>query len=159
MAGFWQGLYRRGGDAFTLPAANENLTAAWPHVAAAVARPGRRANVLVPLCGRTHDLAWLASRCAAGERGGERGGVVVGVEAAGEALRLWGSDHGGLDLVAEEGDDLTVYRALRWPNLYLVHSDIFAVTTATFGGVGFDMVWDRGGASVMATTRRRQFAH
>ena len=107
--------------------------------------------VFVPLCGRTPDLAYLA------ELGSEHVHV-VGLDAISEPLRLFATEFGnGLAPVAEldtrtessaakglSGPTVSSYRTERYPNLTLVHGDIFAVDAGMLG-ISFHAVWDRGG--------------
>jgi hypothetical protein len=131
---------------FTLPDVNENLVRfksellTTPAAAAGASSGSGKAKlppprVLVPLCGRSVDMNYLA----------EEGCFVVGVDAVGEALRQWGNDHGGLEpLAADEDAGATVYRSRWYPRLVLIHADFFRLTPDLLGGA-FDAVWDRGG--------------
>lgn len=109
--------------------------------------------VFVPLCGRSSDMAFLAGL------GGEHVHV-VGLDAVSEPLRLFATEHGnGLVPVAElesvatpsaagkgllSGPTVASYRTERYPNLTLVHGDVFAVDAGMLG-TAFHAVWDRGG--------------
>lgn len=63
---FWDARWREGKIGFHLSSVNPGLVEHWP----APQEQGSPARVLVPLCGKTHDLAWLAAR----------GHDVVGIE-------------------------------------------------------------------------------
>jgi thiopurine S-methyltransferase len=149
---YWRQLWQNKGDVFTLPEVNENLArfksellpppAREAATAAASARP-LPPRVLVPLCGRSVDLNYLA----------EEGCFVVGVEAVGEPLRQWGNEYGGLEPIVAEGD-ATAYRSRWYPRLVLMHADFFRLSPDALGGP-FDAVWDRGGMTSIEEGPRR----
>ncbi|MET1081265.1 MAG: thiopurine S-methyltransferase [Pseudomonas sp.] len=85
---FWQARWSRDQIGFHLPEVNPYLRRHWQGLALAPA--GR---VLVPLCGKTLDLAWLAAQ----------GHRVVGVELAQKAVEAFFQEQGLLPEVAEEG--------------------------------------------------------
>jgi hypothetical protein len=113
------------------------------------------------MCGRTADLAWLA----------QRGILTVGVELVREPLQKWAAEYGGVEPVAEvpaagaspgTPPAITVYRALRYPTLFLVHGDVMAVDRErVLPGLSFDVVWDRGGLTSIpsADGRATYMAH
>lgn len=126
--------------------------------------------VLVPLCGRTPDLAWLAEGYGAAAH-------VVGLDAVGEPLRQFATEFGGgLVPLAElrgidnartnasrsSGPVVASYRTQRYDNLTLVHGDVFAVDAGTLGFLA-DAIWDRGGVTSMPLEpddeRQRYVAH
>ncbi len=84
-------------------------------------------RVLVPLCGKSPDLMWLA----------KRGHEVIGVEFVEDALLQFFAEH-ELSPRAEPVDGLKMYR---WENLTLVCGDIFEVDRSHVGEA--DRVWDR----------------
>ena len=136
----WQSLYASGGDVFTLAEPNANLLR-W--LAAYDARTARGAlRACVPLCGRSADLALLASRPRT---------AVLGIDAAAAALERWGDEHGGLARGA--GASL---RSLRYPSLRLLRADFFALPRAPLARA-FDLVWDRGGWTAVEPSRRREY--
>ena len=99
---------------------------------------GAAARVLVPLCGKSVDMAYLARR--AGE---ENGGVtqVVGVDGILKPLEIFASEHPDLEITTQaEG-------RLSGKNVLLLQSDFFHLDEATTAGL-FDAVFDR--ASLVA---------
>ena len=83
--------------------------------------------MLVPLCGKTVDLAWLAAR----------GHQVVGVEIAEKAIAAFHArEHRGPTVTEAEG-----FRMYRSPGLTLLQGDVFALTPEIAGPI--DRVWDR----------------
>lgn len=64
--------------------------------------PGPPGRVLVPLCGKSHDLVWLA----------DRGHTVLGVDLSPIAARSLAEEH-GLDFTSTEGGPFTRLRAGR----------------------------------------------
>jgi thiopurine S-methyltransferase len=105
--------------------------------AASVFRPG---TVLVPLCGATHDLAWLA----------QHGWTAVGVELSPIACeRLAQRD--GLVAMAPLGP------FARWqgPGITLLCGDIFALEPALVGSL--TGVWDRGALVALHPDQRAPY--
>lgn len=190
----WVQLWQRGEDVFTLDEPNPNLVdfarellPALPHPDAArreqaaprgllaqlVGRADRRTPdadappprvVLVPLCGRTPDLAWLAEGYGPAVH-------VVGLDAVGEPLRRFAAElGGGLVPLAElrgvddartnasgsSGPVVASYRTQRYENLTLVHGDVFAVDPGTLG-FHADAIWDRGGVTSMPPDERQRY--
>jgi thiopurine S-methyltransferase len=76
---FWHERWRRGETGWHLPHPNPHLQRYWSRIPVP---PGGR--VFVPLCGKTHDLAWLAGR----------GHPVVGVELSPLAVAGFFETHG-----------------------------------------------------------------
>lgn len=101
---------------------------------------GAAASVLVPLCGKTLDLAWLASR----------GHRAVGVEAVEEAAR---------QLFAEAGLEPETDQAGRWRGggVEVVVDDFFAVDGDRLGAP-LDAVWDRASLVAIDPGSRRRYA-
>jgi len=143
----WLALWRAKRDVFTLTDVNPNLVRYAADTVLAPPADGADAAVLVPLCGRTADLAWLAGRDA----------IVVGVEAVAEPLRLWAADNGGLEPVAE-AERLTSYRSRWWPALNFVHGDIFDVHADLFGDLRFTGIWDRAALTALPPAFRASYA-
>ena len=99
---------------------NAGLRAHWP-------LQGGGSSVLVPLCGKSTDLLWLALR----------GHDVVGVEIAEKAIREFFAVH-ELDYRREAGGDLDRYAATDLP-ITLYCGDYFH-----FDAPPFDALYDRG---------------
>lgn len=103
---------------------------------------GRR--VLVPLCGKAVDVAYLAAR----------GHQVVGVELAVDAVDAFFAEH-ALRPTVERAGDLAVYRA---GAITIVAGDLFATTAAVVGPV--DALYDRAALIALpAATRPAYVAH
>jgi thiopurine S-methyltransferase len=90
-------------------------------------RLGTNARVLVPLCGKTEDMAFLASR----------GHEVVGIEVVEDAVRAFFDEH---QLVPEITGDTRV-RRYHAASVTLLVSDLFACTKADVGAV--NALYDR----------------
>ncbi len=117
---FWQRVWREGRTAFHEGKPNyflERYTQAWP--------AGRR--VLVPLAGKTADMAALAAM----------GHQVVGVELSELGARAFFDERGLVAQESREGDFLV----LETEDLSLWVGDFFATSTALLGR--FDAVYDR----------------
>lgn len=125
---FWHERWSKGQTGFHQERVHPNLL---EH--AAIFLGGGPHRVLVPLCGKSWDLDWLA----------RRGHQVVGVELSELAVKQLHDDHGRVPEVSQEGP-FTAYRS---PNLTVLVGDVFDLPTHV--GVGaFDRVWDR--ASMVA---------
>lgn len=124
---FWHDRWSSGQIGFHLPAENPRLVAHW----AKIAKPGAR--VLVPLCGKSVDLAWLA----------DRGHEVVGVELSEVAARSFFEERG----LAPEISTAGPFRVFRHGRVSIAVGDFFAATPDTFGGP-FELAYDR--ASLIA---------
>jgi thiopurine S-methyltransferase len=109
-----------------------------------VARFGDRRRVIVPLCGRTEDMAFLAAQ----------GLEVVGVELAEQAVREFFELRGIVPEVAEHGP-FVAYRA---GAITLLAGDWFATTREQVGPV--DAAYDRGALIALPPELRpRYVAH
>jgi thiopurine S-methyltransferase len=138
---YWQDLWHEGGDVFTLDAVNENLKA---HLAELLpplqTKPDAQdpRSVLVPLCGRSIDMAFLAQRQKR----------VLGVDVSWLALQQFATAHGegggGASDAAHAGAPGKLLRCRSLPSLTLLQADFLALRPEQCGGA-FDAAWDRGG--------------
>lgn len=102
---------------------------------------GTGLRVLVPLCGKSIDMLWLA----------EQGNEVTGIELSDIAAREFFVDN---DLRYERPGNAAHYRATDVP-ITIVCGDYFA-----FDGAGFDAHYDRGAlVALPAADRARYAAH
>jgi len=106
------------------------------------ARLAGRRRVLVPLCGKAEDLAYLASL----------GHVVVGVELAERAVRAFFAQHGLEPAIAPHGP-FTSYSA---GAITLLAGDWFAATPELIGPV--DAVYDRAALVALPPELRPRYA-
>ena len=127
----WLERWKIGRTGWHEPAGNRNLREHW-------AESGRR--VLVPMCGKTHDLLWIE----------EKGNEVVGVELSEIAVRDFFAEN-ELDYEPVAGA-LPGYRA-RERNITLYCGDFFA-----FEAEPFDAHYDRGALVALAPDLRRRYA-
>ncbi|MBX3261135.1 MAG: hypothetical protein KIS78_03845 [Labilithrix sp.] len=105
--------------------------------------PPRR--VLVPLCGKTEDMAFLASR----------GHHVVGVEAVEDAVKAFFAEHELSPAVREVGEHIRAYSSER---VTLFAGDVFACTQSIVGEV--DALYDRAALVALSSdVRPRYVAH
>lgn len=87
---------------------------------------GGGGRVLVPLCGKSHDLPWLAERCG-----------TVGVELSGLAVAQLHAEHGLAANVESDG----AFKAWRTGRLTVLEGNVFDLTAGQLDDV--DRVWDR----------------
>lgn len=134
---FWRDRWREGKIGFHEGRPNRFL-------AEHVDRLGTGRRVLVPLCGKAEDLAFLAAR----------GHAVVGVELVEDAVRAFFAEHAIEPAVQRTGKH-AIYTA---GTLALIVGDFFAVTRELIGGV--DALYDRAALIALPPdTRPRYVAH
>lgn len=103
-----------------------------------------RHRVLVPLCGKSEDLAFLASR----------GHGVVGIELVEDAVRAFFTEHDAAPRVTSRGS-LVEYT---YDPITVLAGDFFAADSATVGAV--DAIYDRAAlVALPAEVRPRYVAH
>ncbi len=137
--GFWQGRWREGRIAFHEGAPNEWLSA---HVGTLGIAPEKR-RVLVPLCGKTVDLAFLAAH----------GAEVVGVELVEDAARAF-FEEAGLRAARTASGPFVRYEAA---GIEIVVGDFFALAPADVGT--FDAFYDRAAIVALPPEMRVTYAH
>jgi thiopurine S-methyltransferase len=122
---FWHERWQRGETGWHLPEINLHLQEHWPRIG--VAGP-----VLVPLCGKTLDLLWLAGQ----------GHRVLGVEISTVAVEALFRDNGLTPVVTDEPP----FQRYRVDEIEVLCGDFFALDPAEVGEVA--AVYDR--ASLIA---------
>jgi thiopurine S-methyltransferase len=133
--GYWTERWRDGQIGFHLPEVNRHLIEQAHHL------PPPPARVLVPLCGKSQDLGWLA----------DRGHPVVGVEFVEQAARAFFQERGVQPQVGRLGAHLTLASGA----VTLLVGDFFAVEPDAVGR--FPAVWDR--AALIAVPPEQQRAY
>lgn len=134
---FWQERWARNQTAFHAAETNDLLLAHFEQLA--VPRPSR---VLVPLCGKSHDIDWLASR----------GHAVVGCELNRPAVE---EVFDRMNLTPEEIQDNDLVRLVAGPVEIFV-GDFFNVTASQLGRV--DAIYDRAALVALPEAMRRDYA-
>jgi thiopurine S-methyltransferase len=132
---FWNERWQAGQIAFHQPAVNPHLLA---HAPRFLPSPTR---VLVPLCGKTHDLAWLAAQ----------GHDVWGVEFVEQAARAFFDERGLTPAAASAG----TLPALRHGAITIVVGDFFALARDAVGP--FPAIYDRAALIAVEPTRQRAY--
>jgi thiopurine S-methyltransferase len=117
----WFERWREGRIGFHEGAPNRWLVRHGGVLGPAVDGRGARQRVLVPLCGKTEDLAHLAGL----------GFDVVGVELVEAAVRAFFSEHGLTPLIEEHGS----LRSFHAEHITLWAGDFFACTSALLGPI------------------------
>lgn len=97
-----------------------------------------RRRVLVPLCGKTLDVSWLAAQ----------GHHVIGVELIETGIRELCKEQGIDAAVADEG----AFRTYRAPDIDLYVGDLFDLSPDIIGDV--DCIWDRGSMVALPPDQR-----
>ena len=116
------------------PDGNANLKRYWQ---------GAGKRVLVPLCGKSPDLAWLAAQ----------GHEVVGIEVSNIAAEAFFVEH---ELAYERsGSDTPVFSAVSGA-ITIVCGDYFSMSPELTGG-GFDACYDRGALVAITPDARDQY--
>ncbi|MBS7668308.1 thiopurine S-methyltransferase [Croceicoccus gelatinilyticus] len=101
------------------------------------------ARIFVPLCGKAHDMAWLAAQ----------GFEVVGVELSAKAVGQFFEEMDVAPEIAGHGS-LTRFSA---GSITIYAGDLFALDGATLSGV--DAVYDRASLVAMPASMRDNYAH
>ncbi len=129
----WCGRWAEGRIGWHEPDGNVGLQQAWPALT-----DNRR--VLVPLCGKSPDLLWLA----------RRGHDVTGVELSEIAVHDFFTDN-AIEYEMTNAGLLDRYAAVAWP-LTLYCGDYFA-----FAESGFDALYDRGALIALPPDLRSRY--
>jgi thiopurine S-methyltransferase len=130
----WLGRWEAGRTGWHEPSGNRALQACWPDLPAG-------STVLVPLCGKSVDLSWLAERDLA----------VTGVELSRLAVEAFFSDQ-ALTYRAERRGAFALYRADTRP-ITVYCGDFFE-----FRGGPFDALFDRGALIALPGELRLRYA-
>jgi len=133
---FWHDRWQAGEIGFHREQVHPDLVA---HEASFFGNQPRR--VLVPLCGKSLDLAWLAGR----------GHQVVGVELVELAVEQFFAEQ-RLTPAVERAESITRYTC---HGLTILCGDFFELTRAAVGDI--DRVWDRGALVAIRSARRAAY--
>jgi thiopurine S-methyltransferase len=133
---FWRERWRTGQIGFHRDRPNPLLVRHHGHL------PAPPSRVLVPLCGKSVDLRWLA----------DRGHEVVGVELVAEAAEQFFHEQGLSPQRTRDGDRV-IYEA---GPIVVVVGDFFEVTPRELGT--FDGVWDRAALVALPPPMRARYA-
>ncbi len=134
---FWQERWRTGQIGFHLPGVNPHLVR---HAARFIGSDGPT-RVLVPLCGKSVDLAWLEAQ----------GHEVVGIEFIEEAATAYFRERA----VSPETTTAGPWRALRHDRVTIAVADFFALDGDSLGT--FPAVFDRAALIAVDPARRREY--
>lgn len=136
-ASFWRDRWANGQTGWQEPAPNHFLTA---HHAVLGLGPGRR--VLVPLSGKTPDLAFLA----------EAGAEAIGSELVESAARAFFDERG----LSAERTALGEHVRLSAGRVSIVVGDFFTLTSAQLGVI--DAIYDRAAVVALPAPMRERYA-
>ncbi|MCJ0972482.1 thiopurine S-methyltransferase [Pseudomonas sp. PS1] len=114
-AGFWHRRWSRNEIGFHLNKVNPYLQSHWPGL-----ELGLGARVLVPLCGKSLDMAWLAAQ----------GFEVLGIELSEKAAADYYAEQGSQPEIDQRG----AYRRFRAGGVEILCGDFFSLTTADVTG-------------------------
>jgi len=138
---FWRERWRTGQIGFHKEDANEHLATHYAKLTGSV-RLGASPRILVPLCGKSRDLAFLA----------ENGADPVGVELVQAAAEAFFDEQGVTAQVTRDGPHAR-YEAL---DVQIVVGDFFEMTPAELGT--FDGIWDRAALIALPPELRVRYA-
>lgn len=130
---FWLDRWQSGRIGFHQEGVNPRLIECWPKLA-------KQSQVLVPLCGKSNDLIWLA----------EQGYQVTGVELSPLAVVQFLGDN-DLAYETEQQGELKIHTIIGLP-LRIVEGDYFH-----FHEQGFDACYDRAAMIAMPSNLRAQY--
>lgn len=136
-ADFWLERWERNQIGFHLDTVNPYLPRHWPRLGLA-----DNTRVLVPLCGKSLDLAWLAAQ----------GLQVMGVELSAKAVAEFFAERHLTPAIRQQGA-FSVYQA---GSVELWCGDFFALSAADLAGCGG--LYDRAALIAMPPAMRQQYA-
>jgi len=139
--GLWLQRWETGSIAFHEGEANRLLVRHWGRLA--VPEGGR---VLVPLCGKTRDIAWLLSQ----------GRDVVGVELSRRAVEQLFSELGVEPRVDQPGGAARGAQRFTAPGVDVFVGNVFELTRPVLGGV--DAIYDRAALVALPLELRARYA-
>lgn len=103
-------------------------------------------RVLVPLCGKTVDMKYLATQVP-------QVSAVVGVDGVSEALEAFTKDHSDLAIVKDQNRKVGAFGVWRSNRLMLLKGDFFHLQSKH----KFDAVWDRGAMVAIHPDLRKDY--
>lgn len=133
-AEFWHSRWAQNRIGFHLSDINPVLTKYWPRL-----NTSRSDTVLVPMCGKSVDLAWLA----------EKHGKVIGIELSDIAVRAFFSEHFYTPMVTSIGNGQTLYE---FDEITIHCGDFFATRVEPV-----DVVYDRAALIAMPENMRKMY--
>ncbi|WP_455911912.1 thiopurine S-methyltransferase [Pseudomonas putida] len=134
---FWQERWARNQIGFHLPEVNPYLQRHWPKLALA-----EGAKVLVPLCGKSLDLMWLASL----------GYRVLGVELSEQAVEAFFSEQGLMPKISQRG----VFKVYQADQIEVWCGDFFALDAEALADCS--ALYDRAALIALPPLMRAQYA-
>lgn len=134
---FWQDRWQRNEIGFHQDTVNPFLVKYWPQLSDL-----HKGRVLVPLCGKTQDMVWLAQQ-------GER---VVGVEISTIAVETFFKEN-SLQANIEQRGNFLYWQSGQYE---IICGDFFALTAAEVGQI--DAVYDRASLVALPKERRNEYA-
>lgn len=137
-AEFWLQRWREGRTGFHHERPMPLLLEHWPSLALS-----KGSRVLVPLCGKTLDMPWLAAQ----------GHRVLGVELSPLAVAQFFAEHG---LVPERYASPMGVRHVAG-DIEIIQGDVFGLDDATLAGC--DAVYDRAAVIALPAPMRERYAH
>lgn len=106
------------------------------------------ARVLVPLCGKSIDMTYIAAKDTVSQ--------VVGVEGVRKALDEFCQENSHLQIQAETPARGAAFEALRGQKILLLRGDFFGLDASVAEGY-FDAVWDRGSLVAIMPALRPEY--
>ncbi|CRM41379.1 MULTISPECIES: thiopurine S-methyltransferase [Pseudomonas] len=134
---FWQERWARNQIGFHLPEVNPYLQRHWPQLGLVDG-----AKVLVPLCGKSLDLVWLASQ----------GCHVVGVELSEQAVEAFFNEQGLAPQISRRGD----FKVYQTSQIEVWCGDFFALDAQAVAGCS--ALYDRAALIALPPLMRAQYA-
>jgi len=110
------------------------------------AASGKVVRLLVPLCGKSHDMAYFSQHQGVTE--------VVGVDGIKKALQEFADEHPGLDI--KEDAPVGSYEKFKGSNIMLLRGDFFELTEKETGGK-CTAVFDRGSLVAIEPNMREAY--
>ena len=137
---FWNQRWDENQTGFHLPFINPYIEKYWPELNI---QPGTHpeVNVFIPLCGKSLDISWFASRQY----------NVLGVECSAKAVESYFSEQ-NLTPSIEKSDNFNIYKH---ENINLLQGDFFQLTKDKLSSI--DAVYDRASLVALPEEMRKQY--
>jgi thiopurine S-methyltransferase len=111
--------------------------------------PNKNSRVLVPLCGKTVDMAYLAQH--------ENVQQVVGIDGIAKAMQAFSKEHPNLKVELTPNEEGSPFDAWKGESITLLRGDFFDLQREQ--GEPFDAVWDRGSLIAIDPSMREQYVN
>ncbi|MCC5914730.1 MAG: thiopurine S-methyltransferase [Balneolaceae bacterium] len=134
---YWESRWRKGNIGFHMPEGYPELKKQWK-----LLQFPTDTQIFVPLCGKSEDMIWLASRCKS----------VTGSEISEKAVHTFFSEN-GLEAESVRKGDFTIYRS---NNITIWQGDFFKIPPSELADT--DLIYDKAALVALPPETRKRYA-